>query len=59
MDALVAAGGYGNAEERAKRYVSADPELAKTLKMVMGRDGFYREVNREVAERIRRQGFKS
>ncbi len=58
IEALIAAGGYGDAEERAKRYVSADPELAKTLKMVMGRDGFYKEVNRDVAECIRRQGFK-
>ena len=58
IEALVAAEGYGDAAERAKRYVSTDPELAKTLKMVMGREGFYEEVNSEVAECLRRQGFK-
>jgi hypothetical protein len=58
LEALVSTGGYGDPGERARRYLSGDAELAKTLKMVMSSNGFYGEVNREVAECLRRQGFR-
>ncbi|MEB3860390.1 MAG: nitroreductase family protein [Desulfurococcales archaeon] len=58
VEALVSSTDYGDPDARAKSYMSNDPELAKTLKMVMSKNGFYGEVNKEVAECLRRQGFR-